>query len=108
MRLNNSDIEKIRNLSVNYPKINKYCRLIASDRKHFIDEIERGRSGKSLTKPQLQIAVVSIKKVHNYIENVLDRKFVPHSSHSINHTKHNLEYGYQVMGLMGSSRRGQK
>ena len=108
MRLNNSDIERIRNLSVNYPKIDKYCRLVASDRKHFIYEIERGRGGKCLTKSQLQIAVVSIKKVHKYIENVLDRNFVPHGSHSINHTKHNLEYGYQVMGLMESSRRGQK
>jgi hypothetical protein len=36
---------------------------------------------------------------------VRDRKFVPHSSHHFNHTKHNLEYGYQVMGLIGSIRR---
>ena len=99
-RLNNSDIERIRNLCVNYPKIDKYCRLIAADRKHFIDEIEREGGGKKLTKYQIQIAVISIKKVRKYIENVLDRKFVPHSSHYINHTKHNLEYGYQVMGLI--------
>ena len=100
-RLNNSDIERIRNLCVNYPKIDKYCRLIAADRKHFTDEIEREYGGKKkLTKYQIQIAVISIKKVREYIENVLDRKFVPHSSHYINHTKHNLEYGYQVMGLI--------
>lgn len=105
-RLNNSDIERIRNLCVNYPKIDKYCRLIAADRKHFIDEIEREGGGKKLTKYQIQIAVISIKKVRKYIENVLDRKFVPHSSHYINHTKHNLEYGYQVMGLIESSKRG--
>lgn len=105
-RLNNSDIERIRNLCVNYPKIDKYCRLIAADRKYFIDEIERERGGKKLTKYQIQIAVISIKKVRKYIENVLDRKFVPHSSHYINHTKHNLEYGYQVMGLIGGSKRG--
>lgn len=105
-RLNNSDIERIRNLCVNYPKIDKYCRLIAANRKHFIDEIEREHGGKKLTKYQLQIAVLSIKKVRKYIENVLDRKFVPHSSHYINHTKHNLEYGYQVMGVIGSSKRG--
>jgi hypothetical protein len=104
-RLNNSDIERIRNLCVNYPKIDKYCRLVASDRKHFIDEIERECGGKKLTKYQLQIALMSIKKVRKYIENVLDRKFVPHSSHYINHTKHNLEYGYHVMGLIGSSKR---
>ena len=106
-RLNNSDIERIRNLCVNYPKIDKYCRLIAADRKHFTDEIEREYGGKKkLTKYQIQIAVISIKKVRKYIENVLDRKFVPHSSHYINHTKHNLEYGYQVMGLIESSKRG--
>jgi hypothetical protein len=106
-RLNPLDIGRIRSLCVNYPKIDKYCRLVAFDRKHFINEIERecGGSGKKLTKYQLQIAVISIKKVHEYIENVLDRKFVPHSSHYVNHTKHNLEYGYQVMGLIESSRR---
>ena len=104
-RLNNLDMERIRNLCVNYPKIDKYCRLVASDRKCFIDEIEREHKGNKLTKYQLHIAVVSIKKVRNYIENVLDRKFVPHSSHHINHTKHNLEYGYQVMGLIGSIKR---
>ena len=106
-RLNNSDIERIRNLCVNYPKIDKYCRLIAANRKHFTDEIEREYGGKKkLTKYQIQIAVISIKKVREYIENVLDRKFVPHSSHYINHTKHNLEYGYQVMGLIERSKRG--
>jgi hypothetical protein len=105
-RLNNSDIERIRNLCLNYPKIDKYCRLVASDRKRFIDEIEREHGGKKLTKYQLQIAVMSITKVRKYIENVLDRKFVPHGSHYINHTKHNLEYGYQVMGLIESSKRG--
>jgi hypothetical protein len=108
-RLNKSDIERIRNLCVNYPKIDKYCRLVASDRKRFVDEIEREHGGgKKLTKYQLQIAVMSIKKVRKYIESVLDRKFVPHSSHYINHTKHNLEYGYQVMGLIESSKRGRK
>lgn len=104
-RVNSSDIERIRNLCINYPKIDKYCRLVALDRKCFIGEIEREQGGNKLTKHQLHIAVVSIKKVRNYIENVLDRKFVPHSSHHINHTKHNLEYGYQVMGLIGSIRR---
>jgi hypothetical protein len=107
-RLNNSDLERLRNLCVNYPKIDKYCRLVASDRKYFIDEIERERDGgRELTKYQLQIAIMSITKVRKYIENVLDRKFVPHSSHHINHTKHNLEYGYQVMGLIDSSKRGE-
>lgn len=107
-RLNKSDIERIRNLCVNYPKIDKYCRLVASDREHFINEIEREHGGKKLTKYQLQSAIMSITKVRKYVENVLDRKFVPHSSHYINHTKHNLEYGYQVMGLIESSKKGRK
>jgi hypothetical protein len=107
-RLNKYDVERIRALCVNYPKIDKYCRLVASDRKYFIDEIEREHGGKKLTKYQLQIAVMSITKVRKYIENVLDRKFVPHSSHYINHTKHNLEYGYQVMGLIESRARDGK
>ena len=107
-RLNDLDIVRIRNLCLNYPKIDKYCRLLASDKKYFIDEIERECSGKKLTKYQLQIALMAITKVRKYIENVLDRKFVPHSSHYINHTKHNLEYGYQVMGLIGSSKRRER
>ena len=107
-RLNRSDVERIRNLCVNYPKIDKYCRLVADDRKRFMEEIEREHGGKKLTKFQLQIAVISIKKVRKYIENVLDRKFVLHSSHYINHTKHNLEYGYQVMGLIDSGKRKPK
>ena len=107
-RLNRSDVERIKNLCVNYPKIDKYCRLVADDRKQFSEEIEREHGGKKLTKSQLQIAVISIKKVRKYIENVLDGKFVPHSSHYINHTKHNLEYGYQIMGLIESSKRKSK
>ena len=104
--LNKLDIDRIRNLCVNYPKIDKYCRLVSYNRKDFIDEIERERDGKKLTKYQLQMAVISITKVRSYIENVLDRKFVNHSSHYVNHTKHNLEYGYQIMGLIKSSNKG--
>jgi hypothetical protein len=40
-----------------------------------------------------------------YIENVLDGKFEPHGSYGINHVKHNLEYGYQLTGLIQSKRR---
>jgi hypothetical protein len=35
----------------------------------------------------------------------LDGKFVPHGSYGINHTKHNLEYGYLIVGLMQPSRK---
>jgi hypothetical protein len=40
-----------------------------------------------------------------YIENVLDGKFTPHGSYGINHTKHNLVYGYLIVGLMQPSRK---
>jgi hypothetical protein len=33
-------------------------------------------------------------------DNVLDGKVIPHGSYGINHTKHNLEYGYLIVGLM--------
>ncbi|HEX5977339.1 MAG TPA: hypothetical protein VFY68_08685, partial [Nitrososphaeraceae archaeon] len=61
--------------------------------------------GRELSEFQLQHAANSIKKAKLYIENVLDRKFVPHGSYGINHTKHNLEYGYLIVGLMQSSRK---
>ena len=32
--------------------------------------------------------------------------FIPHDTHGINHIKHNLEYGYQVMDLIG--RKGER
>jgi hypothetical protein len=56
-------------------------------------------------KPSTSAAANSIRKVELYIENVLDGKFIPHGSYGINHTKHNLEYGYLVVGLMQSSRK---
>ena len=37
------------------------------------------------------------------MENILDRKFTPHGSYGINHTNHNLEYGYLIVGLMQPS-----
>jgi hypothetical protein len=61
--------------------------------------------GRMLTDYQLQHASNSIRKAKLYIENVLDGKFVLHGSHVINHVKHNLEYGYQLIGMMQTSRR---
>ena len=52
-----------------------------------------------------QHAIKSIRKVRTYIANILDDKFVPHDSHGINHVKHNLEYGFQLMGLIECKRR---
>lgn len=62
-------------------------------------------TGRKLSDFQLQHAANSIRKARLYIENVLDRKFVPHGSYGINHTKHNLEYGYLIVGLMQPSRK---
>ena len=49
-----------------------------------------------------------VQKVKIYVENVLDHKFEPDDSHGINHIKHNLEYGYLLIGLIESSRKPRK
>jgi hypothetical protein len=61
--------------------------------------------GKKLTYNQFQHASVSVRKTRSYIENVLDGKFLPHGSHGINHVRHNLEYGYQVIGIIERKKR---
>jgi hypothetical protein len=61
--------------------------------------------GKKLSEHQLYHAANSIRKAKLYLENVLDGKFIPHGSYGINHTKHNLEYGYLIVGLMQPSKR---
>lgn len=103
-KLSDPDVRKINNLCTNYTRIEKYCRLILTSLKDFRSEVEK-ELGKKLTDNQIQIAAISIRKVTKYIENILDGKFVPHDSHGINHIKHNLEYGYQVMGLIESKRK---
>jgi hypothetical protein len=48
-------------------------------------------------------AANSMRRVQTYIENILDNKFVPDSSHGINYIKHNLEYGsYEILELNAS------
>ena len=96
------DVKKINDLSVNHKKLQKYGRL--SNPNEFKKEVEK-ELGRKLTDNQLQHAINSIRKVKTYIENVLDGKFVPHGTHGINHVKHNLEYGYQLMGLMEPRKR---
>lgn len=97
-----ADIKKITDLSVNYKRLQKYSKL--SSPAAFKKEVEK-ELGRKLTDNQLQHAINSIRKVKTYIENVLDGKFVPHGTHGINHVKHNLEYGYQLMGLMEPRKR---
>lgn len=96
------DVKKITDLSVNYKRLQKYGKL--SNPKAFKKEVEK-ELGRKLTDNQLQHAINSIRKAKTYIENVLDGKFVPHGTHGINHVKHNLEYGYQLMGLMEPRKR---
>jgi hypothetical protein len=103
-KLDSTDVGKLRDLCLNYSKLQKYSRLIMSEGK-FKDEVEN-ELGRKLTYNQLQHASVSVRKSRTYIENVLDGKFVPHGSHGINHVRHNLEYGYQLMGLIERRKRG--
>ncbi len=96
------DYKKITDLCVNYSKLQKYSKLIGTE--EFSRQIEK-ELGRKFNDRQLQHATISIRKVKTYVENVLDGKFVPHGSHGINHVKHNLEYGYQLMGLIEYRRR---
>ena len=96
------DYKKITDLCVNYNKLQKYSKLIGTE--EFSRQIEN-ELGRKLNDRQLQHATISIRKVKTYVGNVLDGKFIPHGSHGINHVKHNLEYGYQLMGLIEYRRR---
>jgi hypothetical protein len=105
-KLQRRDIERIKDLCKNYNKLQKYSKLITDT-----DDLQKFKTalqneiGKKLSDHQLRHAVKSIRKVKLYIENVLDGKFIPHGSYGINHTKHNLEYGYLIVGLMQPNRR---
>ena len=98
------DIRRLKDLCANYNKLQKYCDLVHSSEERFKLEIQK-ELGRKLTDYQLQHATNSIRKARQYIENLLDGKFVPRGSYGINHTKHNLEYGYQLIGIMQPSRR---
>jgi hypothetical protein len=109
-KLQKTDIIRIRDLCRNYDKLQKYTKMIMTkgnspeQQQKFKIALEKD-IGRELSEFQLQHAANSIKKAKQYIENVLDRKFIPHGSYGINHTKHNLEYGYLIVGLMQSSRK---
>ncbi|MGZ5486204.1 MAG: hypothetical protein ACXWFB_09910 [Nitrososphaeraceae archaeon] len=96
------DRQKIENVCRNYHKLQEYSELIETDR--FIKIIEK-EAGRKLSVSQLQHAANSIKKTKIYLENILDGSFVPKGKHGINHVKHNLEYGFQLMGIIQSKRR---
>ena len=105
-KLDRRDIERIKDLCKNYNKLQKYSKLIAdtNNLKKFKAALQN-ETGKKLSSHQLQHAANSIRKAKLYLENVLDSKFIPHGSYGINHTKHNLEYGYLIVGLMQPSKR---
>jgi hypothetical protein len=97
--LQSIDIRRLRDLCSNSNKLHKSCELVHGSEQRFKLEIQK-ELGRRLTDYQLQHASNSIRKARLYIENVLDGKFVLHGSHGINHIKHNLEYGYQLIGMM--------
>jgi hypothetical protein len=105
-KLEGRDFSRINDLYVNYYKIQKYTKMVtdAGDLHKFKAALEKD-IGRKLSSHQIQHAANSIRKVKLYIENVLDGKFEPHGSYGINHTKHNLEYGYLVVGLMQPSKK---
>jgi hypothetical protein len=100
--LHQVDIMKISDLASNFKKLQKYSKM--TNPSALKKEVEK-ELGRKLTGNQLQHAINSIRKANAYIENVLDGRFVPHGTHGINHVKHNLEYGYQLMGLMAPRRK---
>jgi hypothetical protein len=105
-KMQRRDIERIKDLCKNYNKLQKYSKLItdADNLEKFKTALEN-ETGRKLSSHQIQHAAKSIRKAKLYIENVLDGKFIPHGSYGINHTKHNLEYGYLIVGLMQPSKR---
>src|ERR687897_986866 len=104
--LSDIDLKRLKDLCNNYDRLRKYCKLVINEKK-FRKEAEKD-TGKKLGDNQLYHAVSSVKKVQIYVENVLDHKFEPDESHGINHIKHNLEYGYSLIGLIESSRKPRK
>jgi hypothetical protein len=97
-----SDKQKIENICRNYHKLKEYSQLMG---KHEFSELIEKEAGRKLSDSQIQHAANSIKKTKTYLESILDGSFVPKGKHGINHVKHNLEYGFQLMGIIRSKRR---
>ncbi len=104
-RLQDSDLKRISEICRNYSRLQKYSRLIIEGSgQEFRQEIET-QLGREIAAYQFGRAANSVKRVRVYIENILDNKFIADASHGINHVKHNLEYGYQLMNLIERTRR---
>jgi hypothetical protein len=108
-RLQDSDLKRISDLCHNYSRLQHYSKLITKEgsQEQFKKEIQR-EIGRKLRSHQLGRAANSIIRARTYIENILDNKFIPDASHGINHVKHNLEYGYQLMNLIERTKRRQR
>ena len=105
-RLHNADLKRVHELCHNYSRLQKYSNMITGGlEQEFKKEIQRELK-RRLEPHQLRRAIESVRRVRTYIENMLDGNFIPDASHGINHIKHNLEYGYQLMDLI--ERRRQK
>src|SRR5689334_21679181 len=105
-RLQKADLKRVHELCHNYSRLQKYSNMITGGlEQEFKKEIQRELK-RRLEPHQLRRAIESVRRVRTYIENILDNKFTPDASHGINHIKHNLEYGYQLMDLI--ERRRQK
>ena len=102
-RLQESDLKRINNICRNYSKLQHYSSKLIT-KEEFKNEIQK-EVGRELRPYQLARAANSIRRVQIYIENILDNKFILDDSHGINHVKHNLEYGYQLMNLIERTRR---
>ncbi|MGD1835184.1 MAG: hypothetical protein ACPKQO_05635 [Nitrososphaeraceae archaeon] len=97
-----SDMKKIQDICNNYDKVQKLNKLIETN--EFSQNIEK-EIGRKLSDSQIQHASNSIKKIRMYLENMLDGSFVPKGKHGINHVKHNIEYGFQLTGIIQSKKR---
>jgi hypothetical protein len=105
-KLQKSDLKKISDLSRNYNKLQHYSSKLIT-KEEFKNEIQK-EIGIELRPYQLARAANSIRRAHLYIQNILDNEFMLDASHGINHVKHNLEYGYQLMNLIERTRRRQR
>ena len=97
-----ADQKKIENICNNYDKLQEYSKI---NKKNEFNEIIEKEAGRKLSDSQLQHAIYSIKKTKSYLENLLDGVFVPKGKHGINHIKHNIEYGFQLAGIIQSKRK---
>jgi hypothetical protein len=108
-KLQDSDLKRISELCQNYNRLQYYSKLITKEgsQEQFKKEIET-ELGRKLNSTQLGRAINSIRRAQTYVENILDNKFIPDASHGINHVKHNIEYGYQLINLIECTRRKHK